>query len=376
MPTIPLHTGNTIMADTTQPVPEDLEDNNSGTQTDTQPEHWISRLRQLDRAWWLFIAIVAVVAVAIPGHLSGVMSDVAGNLAHTGVFILFAVLLIALLRATGAETIIGRAFQGNEFQMVFLASLVGGLAPFCSCEVVPFIAALLAMGTPLSAVMAFWLSSPLIDPPMFVITASALGWEFAVAKTIAAVSFGLIGGFSVMAMSRTALFANPLKDSGPTGCGSCCGSAQPFAGNVEWKFWSSSERSAVFRETALENFLFLIKWMALAYLLEALMVRFVPAEWIASTLGGGGVQPVALGALLGGPAYLNGYAAVPLVQGLVEQGMSQGAAMSFILAGSVTCIPAAVAVWALVKTRVFLSYIAIGVSASFVGGLLWGGFAT
>lgn len=335
---------------------------------------FIKFAKRIDRAWWLILIVLAMVAIRLPQHFPGVVSDMLGNLLHTGVFIVFAVFLIAFLRASGAESVIGKAFQGNELQMVFLASFVGGLAPFCSCEVVPFVAALLAMGTPLSAVMAFWLSSPLIDPPMFVITAGALGFDFAIAKTLAAIAFGLIGGFTVMLLSRTALFSDPLKANGPTGCNSCCSSDQPFGGSIDWRFWQDNERRAVFRQTGLENFLFLIKWMALAYLLEALMVRFIPAEWIAGTLGGPGVQPVALAALLGGPAYLNGYAAVPLVEGLIAQGMSQGAAMAFILAGSVTCIPAAIAVWALVKTRVFVAYLTLGVSSAFMVGLVWGAF--
>ena len=37
--------------------------------------------------------------------------------------------------------------------------------------------------------------------------------------------------------------------------------------------------------------------------------------------------------------------------GLIEQGMSQGAAMSFVVAGGVSCIPAAVAVWAMAPGR-------------------------
>ncbi len=39
--------------------------------------------------------------------------------------------------------------------MIVLAALFGGLAPFCSCQVIPFVAGLLALGTPLPAVMAF-----------------------------------------------------------------------------------------------------------------------------------------------------------------------------------------------------------------------------
>ena len=92
-----------------------------------------------------------------------------------------------------------------------MAALLGGLSPFCSCEVIPFIAALLAVGAPLSAIMAFWLASPLMDPAMFLITSGTLGFDFAIAKTIAAVAIGLGGGFFVKALSGSMLFADPLK---------------------------------------------------------------------------------------------------------------------------------------------------------------------
>jgi uncharacterized membrane protein YraQ (UPF0718 family) len=126
-----------------------------------------------------------------------------------------------------------------------------------------------------------------------------------------------------------------------------------------------------FVKTAKYNALFLFKWLTLAYVFESLMIRFVPAEWIAGVLGGEGLGPIVLGALVGGPAYLNGYAAAPLVAGLVDQGMSQGAAMSFMLAGSVSCIPAAIAVWALVKPKVFLAYLSLGFVGALVAGLSW-----
>jgi len=62
---------------------------------------------------------------------------------------------------------------------------------------------------------------------------------------------------------------------------------------------------------------------------------------------------------------------VPLVDALLAQGMAQGAAMSFVVAGGVSCIPAAVAVWALVKPRVFATYIAIALVGALLAGLAW-----
>ena len=101
------------------------------------------------------------------------------------------------------------------------------------------------------------------------------------------------------------------------------------------------------------------------------MIAYIPAEMIAGVLGGTGVGPIFMGALVGAPAYLNSYAAVPLVDALLAQGMSQGAAMSFVIAGGVSCIPAAIAVWALVKPRVFAAYLGFAVTGAMIAGIIW-----
>ena len=113
----------------------------------------------------------------------------------------------------------------------------------------------------------------------------------------------------------------------------------------------------------------------MAYLLQALLIHYVPAELIAGVIGGDGLGPILIAAFVGAPAYLNGYAAVPLIEGLLTQGMSQGAAMAFVIAGGVSCIPAAVAVWALVKPRVFVAYLGLAIAGAILAGMAWGAFA-
>jgi len=290
-------------------------------------------------------------------------------LASTLPFILFAVLAIAWLKATGAETLLAKAFEGRETRMIFLAALLGGLSPFCSCEVIPFIAALLAVGAPLSAVMAFWLSSPLMDPAMFLITSGTLGLDFALAKTAAAVALGIMGGFGVRAFAQSVVFADPLREKPQVG--GCCGVKKPFSGTPVWRFWTVPTRVQTFRDAGVTNAAFLLKWLTLAYLLESLMVAYVPAELIATLLGGSGAMPIVLGAVIGAPAYLNGYAAVPLIDALLTQGMAPGAAMSFVIAGGVSSIPAAIAVWALVKPRVFAAYLCMALVGALLAGFAW-----
>jgi uncharacterized membrane protein YraQ (UPF0718 family) len=253
--------------------------------------------------------------------------------------------------------------------MILLAALAGGLSPFCSCGVIPLIAALLAMGVPLSAVMAFWLASPVMDPSMFLLTSGVLSFEFAVAKTLAAIGLGLAGGFAVHALAGTAALRNPLREG--IGNGGCGGAKIRAPKPVNWAFWQEAERREKFRRESLNTLLFLLKWLVLAYLLESLMLAYIPAETITAVLGGTGVQPIALATLIGVPAYLNGYAALPLVAGLIGQGMAPGAGLAFLVAGGVTSLPAAIAVWALVKPKVFALYIALSLGGAFTAGLLY-----
>ena len=65
---------------------------------------------------------------------------------------------------------------------------------FTGVDAVPVVASLLAAGVPLSAVMAFWLSSPIMDPEMFVLMAAQLPFSFTLAKVAAAVAIGLLAG--------------------------------------------------------------------------------------------------------------------------------------------------------------------------------------
>ena len=82
-------------------------------------------------------------------------------------------------------------------------------------------------------------------------------------------------------------------------------------------------------------------------------------------------MPIVTATLVGVPAYLNGYAALPLVGGLIEQGMAPGAGLAFLVAGGVTSIPAAMAVWALAKPRVFALYLGLSLSGAFAVGMLF-----
>ena len=322
-----------------------------------------------DRVLLAILAILAALALARPDQAAESARFTVAQLLDVAPWLALSVGLAAYAAASGADNLIARAFTGRQAAMVVTAALFGGLSPFCSCGVIPLIAALLAMGVPLAPVMAFWLASPLMDPAMFALTTGALGLEFALAKTAAAVGVGLLGGFGVMALGRGGWLTDPLRPG--VGDGGCGGAKVRRPKPVAWAFWAEPERRATFARKALSNALFLGKWLALAFLLESLMLAWIPAERITALVGQAGPSQIALATVLGVPAYLNGYAALPLVAGLIEQGMAPGVGLAFLVAGGVSSIPAAVAVWALAKREVFALYLGFAFAGAFASGLLF-----
>lgn len=329
----------------------------------------IRRLASRHRVWLTSLSILIGLFLFDPAQAVASVWFAVDALAGTAPFLVLSIAVAAYAGATGASNLIARVFAGSPIMMVALAAAFGGLSPFCSCGVIPLIAALLAMGVPLSAVMAFWLASPVIDPSMFVLTSGLLGFEFAVAKTLAAIGLGLFGGYVTLALTRAGHFADPLRPG--VGNGGCGASSVRTPGKVVWRFWNEEPRRQKFAKEALASTRFLVKWLTLAFLLESLMVAYVPADWIASALGGKGLAPILTATIVGVPAYLNGYAALPLVAGLIDQGMAPGAGLAFLVAGGVTSLPAAIAVFALVRRPVFALYLGFALIGSFSSGLLF-----
>ena len=321
------------------------------------------------RVWLATFAILFSVWIVSPDQARDSASFVLRALVGTAPFLILSIGVAAYAAASGADNLIAKAFSGSPVAMIFFAALLGGLSPFCSCGVIPLIAALLVMGVPLSAVMAFWLASPVIDPSMFILTAGLLGTEFAIAKTLSAISLGLFGGFATLALVSRGWFADPLRPG--VGNGGCGASSVRNPKEVVWSFWQEEARQEKFRKECVSTTMFLLKWLSLAFLLESLMLAYVPAEMISSVLGGQGVFPIFVATFVGVPAYLNGYAALPLVSGLIEQGMEPGAGLAFLVAGGVTSLPAAIAVFALVKRPVFGLYVLLALSGSVLSGVLY-----
>ena len=134
------------------------------------------------------------------------------------------------MKATGAENLLARAFEGREVRMIVLAALMGGLSPFCSCEVIPFIAAH-ARGRGAAVGGDGLLAGLAADGPGDVPdhrpansgcpSPSPRPWRRSVS--------GCSAASRCEALARSALFADPLKNAPVKSCGCSSRPASPRA---------------------------------------------------------------------------------------------------------------------------------------------------
>jgi len=323
-------------------------------------------------------------------------------------FFLLSMFLSVMINMLDFKEAIRKAFAGREAIAVLLATAAGAFSPFCSCTVIPIIAGLLMSGVPLAPVMSFWIASPTMDPEIFTLTVGILGWPLALSRLGASLALSLSAGYLTLLLCRMGYFRRILPEeqeaqlskaaaccksqkettlvpvilpAAPTACCSsdrataaaAAFSARPtgwlaslIAGvrRIDWKIFSRQMASQCW---------WLGRWLLVAFTLEALITMYVPQEIIVSILGKSSPFAIPLASLIGVPLYLGNLSALPIVKGLLTQGMQPGAAIAFLIAGPVTTIPAMTAVWTVVRRPVFALYIGVSLLGSMVVGFIVSG---
>ncbi|MEM8631818.1 MAG: permease [Pseudomonadota bacterium] len=298
---------------------------------------------------------------------------VAVGVVHVGPLIIPGILLAAWITASGAGDSVAAVFQGRTVQTIVAATVVGAFLPVCGVTVLPLMAGLLAAGVPLAPVMAFWLASPITSPTMLSATVAVLGWEFAIGKTLAAVGLGLFGGavttlFADREWALAALRSNRIVGS----LGASSGACGPAADGFDPRIWQTPERRARFKRDAWSVARLILIVLIPAFAAEHLLNAWLEPTFVAAYVGSDSALAVPLAVLVGGPVYLDGYAAMPLTRSLLEHGMSPAAAMAFLVSGGVVSIWGAMAIFPVLRMKPFLLYLALAVSGSMASGWLFG----
>ncbi|MEU0792657.1 permease [Amycolatopsis sp. NPDC005961] len=327
------------------------------------------------------------------------------NLVDLSIFFFIALAIAATVDLLYLDIVARRSFRKHGLLGVLFTTCLGAFSPFCSFTVIPLIRKLLRGGVPLSAVMSFWIASPAMDPPIFALTAKEIGLPLATARLLGALVLAIGAGVIILLVEKRGGFkdvlrpekkpavdererhAAPAQVAVAAGGGSAVLTEEPTPtggpvpedddddGAPWWPQAKASLKSKRNWRITGRNFLrdtvSLGKWLVFACVFEGVIRVYVPNGIITSILGGDkGWLAIPLAAVISIPLYLNGVGAIPIVGGLLAKGMAEGAAVTFLLAGSVTTIPAMVAVRSVVNNKVFALYIAFGMLGSILLGFL------
>lgn len=318
----------------------------------------------------LFVVLILLfVFTWIPEHVLRASVFVFQGLVQVSALLIPGIILAAWITASGLSNKAAAVFSESNFIILLMTAAVGAVTPVCGVTVLPLMASLLASGVPLYLIMAFWLSSPITDPALFSVTAATLGINFAIGKMLGAFFLGIFGGVVTRCFSKHSWATSSLRDNPVVGSlgKNKCESAVTFYPAI----WRDEVRKTRFTKEVWAITRLVLICLIPAFAAEYALNRVLQPHTVSAFVGRDQWWAIPFAVLVGGPAYINGYASLPLVRALLDNGMSQGAAMAFLISGGAVSIWGAMAIFPILKLKPFALYIALAMTGSLIVGWLF-----
>jgi len=311
--------------------------------------------------------------------------------------------------------------KANKLLAYTVASVSGTILAVCSCTVLPLFAGIYRRGAGLGPATAFLYSGPAINVLAIILTARVLGWELGLARAVGAVLFALLIGLLMGLIFRReeeerAAGEDPFANADDEGrsIGQTALFIATMVGLLVFAAWGRPKEPVGFAEAV-----FSVKWyLAGGLLLLTLALAFrwfdrdersdwldetwtfvklimpllfagvavaglllgrpgsdaglIPAEWIEGLVGGNSIAANFFASLSGALMYFATLTEVPILQGLLGQGMGKGPALALLLAGPALSLPNLLVIRGVLGTKKTLAYAGLVVVLSTVAGVVFG----
>lgn len=269
-----------------------------------------------------------------------------------------------------------RGIRRLGFAGLVLAALLGVVSPLATYSVIPLAVILLRQGAPLAPVMAFMISSPLINPSMFVMTAGGMSLEMAWARTLASFLLAVAGGWlagwcerhwgsarSYLRVESTAPLHVPFRHYRK--------SVEGLKSGRFHRMMQGKEQARSWLHTFALQVKFAGKFFLLALLISSAVSELVSPAAIINVLGASSSYSVVVAAAAGVPLYACGGAAIPLVQVLSSMGMARGPILSFFITGPATNLSTMLTVATLFRRNFLTFYYTVLLGGAVAAGYLY-----
>ncbi len=246
----------------------------------------------------------------------------------------------------------GKGIFGN-----IMAVLFGAVTPFCACSTVPMTLGLLEAGVSFGTVMSFVIASPLMDPLVFILLGTFLGWKVAIGFLILTSAFAVIFGVVFEKMG----WADQVKRVRIKGG---MPSQNELPSGVKLKL-----KSAFYK--ALGDFRSVFVYMIIGVAIGAAIYGYLPTDLLAKVAGRDNPFAVIIVALIGMPLYIRVEAAIPIGLALLQKGASMGAVIALIISGAGIAIPELTMLASIFKKKIIIAFIIIVFISAVVSGLIF-----
>jgi len=251
---------------------------------------------------------------------------------------------------------------------------LGAVLPFCECGAFPVMLGLIRAGVPTGAVLTFFLVSPVVSMPAFMILIGVFGLPLALVylfiTSSAALAAGLLlepagrrwgmfkSGIAVgeeMRAESSLAMASGNSDCSSQGNSSCCSVSAGSSQGSEQKDLSAIAGAAWTHTTGLLRRI--APYVGVVIVLSALLQNMAPQELIKQVLSERAPFDVLIGALVGIPVYTSDCAMIAMVAPLIGATGAVAAGIAFIIAGTGTSINGIVFMSSVFKRRFLVLYV-------------------
>ncbi|HZK72333.1 MAG TPA: permease [Clostridia bacterium] len=247
----------------------------------------------------------------------------------------------------------GKGILGN-----IMAVLFGAVTPFCACSTVPMTLGLLEAGVSFGTVMSFVIASPLMDPLVFILLGTFMGWKVAIGFLILTSAFAVIFGVLFDKIG----WADQIKHVRIKGAGHEQNDEVP-------KGFKNRLKSSFLK--AWGDFKGVFIYMIIGVAIGAAIYGYMPTDLLAKVAGRDNPFAVIVVALIGMPLYIRVEAAIPIGLSLIGKGASIGAVIAFIISGAGIAIPELTMLASIFKKKIIIAFIVIVFVTAVVSGLIF-----
>jgi len=270
-------------------------------------------------------------------------------------WVVLGVLVSEALRYTAISPVLERGCRSHPAIAIPASALLGIVSPLCTYGTVPVVLQLLRAGVPIAPLATFLSASSLMNPQLMLLTWGGLGPKMAVARVMVVFVFGVLFGAITHFLPMRYSVQPKIREEGKH----CPKQRPPFT-------WPG------FFKNSGKTLRYVGSYVVLGVLLASIIEVLVPGRWVMAIFGGSGWYRILLAALLGVPLSACGGGVIPLVSGLIGQGMSPGAALAFLIAGPATRIPPLMALATIVRPLFVIAYVVLLIAYSVLAGVVFG----